>query len=51
MQLIFGLWPLEPTLGAGALLRTWEWVFVLLKLVGAAYLVALGLRLALEKQA
>jgi threonine/homoserine/homoserine lactone efflux protein len=33
------------TLGLGAILRTSEWLFVGLKLVGAAYLVYLGLQL------
>jgi threonine/homoserine/homoserine lactone efflux protein len=33
------------TLGLGAILRTSEWLFVLLKLVGAVYLVYLGVQL------
>jgi threonine/homoserine/homoserine lactone efflux protein len=33
------------TLGLGAILRTSEWLFVLLKLVGAAYLMYLGVEL------
>jgi len=33
------------TLGLGALLRTSEWLFVVLKLVGAAYLVWLGVQM------
>ena len=33
------------TLGLGAILRTSEWLFVVLKLVGAAYLVYLGIQL------
>jgi threonine/homoserine/homoserine lactone efflux protein len=33
------------TLGLGAILRTSEWLFVLLKLVGASYLVYLGVQL------
>jgi threonine/homoserine/homoserine lactone efflux protein len=37
------------TLGLGAILRTSEWLFTLLKLVGAAYLVYLGLQLLRTK--
>ena len=37
------------TLGLGAILRTSEWVFVALKLVGAAYLVYLGVQLLRTK--
>jgi len=33
------------TLGLGALLRTSEWLFVVLKLAGAAYLVWLGIQM------
>ena len=33
------------TVGLGAILRTSEWLFVVLKLVGAAYLVYLGIQL------
>jgi threonine/homoserine/homoserine lactone efflux protein len=39
------------TLGLGALLRTSEWAFLLLKLVGAAYLLYLGVGLLLTKRA
>jgi threonine/homoserine/homoserine lactone efflux protein len=38
------------TLGLGAILRTSEWLFVALKLVGAAYLLYLGLGLLRTKQ-
>jgi len=38
------------TLGLGALLRTSEWLFVVLKLVGAAYLVYLGVQLLRTRQ-
>jgi threonine/homoserine/homoserine lactone efflux protein len=37
------------TLGLGALLRTSEWLFVALKLVGAAYLIYLGIGLLRTK--
>ncbi len=37
------------TLGLGAILRTSEWLFVALKLVGAAYLLYLGISLLLAK--
>lgn len=39
------------TLGLGALLRTSEWLFTALKLVGAAYLVYIGVKLLLTRQA
>jgi threonine/homoserine/homoserine lactone efflux protein len=39
------------TLGLGAILRTSEWMFVVLKIVGAAYLVYLGVRLVLTRSA
>lgn len=39
------------TLGLGAVLRTSEWLFLALKLVGAAYLVYLGIGLLLTKRA
>jgi threonine/homoserine/homoserine lactone efflux protein len=38
------------TLGLGALLRTSEWLFLVLKLVGAAYLVCLGVQLLRTRQ-
>lgn len=38
------------TLGLGAILRTSEWLFVLLKLVGASYLVYLGFQLLRSKR-
>src|SRR5215207_9945548 len=38
------------TLGLGAILRTSEWLFVALKLVGAAYLIYLGIGLLRTKQ-
>ncbi len=37
------------TLGLGAVLRTSEWLFVALKLVGAAYLIYLGVQLLRSK--
>ena len=39
------------TAGLGALLRTSEWLFTAIKLVGAAYLLALGAQLLLTKSA
>lgn len=39
------------TLGLGAILRTSEWLFVALKLVGAAYLLYLGIGMLLTKRA
>jgi threonine/homoserine/homoserine lactone efflux protein len=39
------------TLGLGAILRTSEWLFVALKLAGAAYLVYLGIELLRTKGA
>ncbi len=39
------------TLGLGAILRTSEWAFVALKLVGAAYLVWLGIKLLRTRDA
>jgi len=38
------------TLGLGAILRTSEWLFFLLKLIGAAYLVYLGISLLRTKR-
>lgn len=38
------------TLGLGAVLRTSEWLFITLKLVGAAYLLYLGIGLLLTKR-
>jgi threonine/homoserine/homoserine lactone efflux protein len=38
------------TLGLGAILRTSQWLFVALKLVGAAYLVYLGIQLLRSRQ-
>jgi threonine/homoserine/homoserine lactone efflux protein len=38
------------TLGLGAVLRTSEWLFIALKLVGAAYLIHLGIGLLRTKQ-
>ncbi len=39
------------TLGLGALLRTSEWLFTVLKLVGAAYLLYIGVKLLLTRAA
>ena len=39
------------TLGLGAILRTSAWAFLVLKLVGAAYLVYLGIKLLRTRQA
>jgi threonine/homoserine/homoserine lactone efflux protein len=39
------------TLGLGALLRTSEWLFTAMKLVGAAYLLYLGVQLVLTRAA
>lgn len=39
------------TLGLGAILRTSEWLFVALKLVGAAYLLYLGIGMLLTRRA
>ncbi len=39
------------TLGLGAILRTSEWLFVALKLVGAAYLIYLGVQLLRTRDA
>src|SRR5947208_2935603 len=39
------------TLGLGAILRTSEWLFLVLKVVGAAYLLYLGIGLLLTKRA
>jgi threonine/homoserine/homoserine lactone efflux protein len=39
------------TLGLGAILRTSEWLFVALKLVGAGYLLYLGITMLLTKRA
>jgi len=39
------------TLGLGALLRASEWLFTVLKLVGAAYLLYLGIRLLMTRDA
>jgi len=37
------------TLGLGALLRTSEWLFTALKLIGAAYLLYLGVQLLITR--
>ena len=39
------------TLGLGAILRTSEWLFIALKLVGAAYLIYLGIQLLRTRRA
>ena len=38
------------TLGLGAILRASEWLFLALKLIGAAYLVYLGIQLLRSRQ-
>jgi threonine/homoserine/homoserine lactone efflux protein len=38
------------TLGLGAILETSTWLFVVLKFVGAAYLIYIGMRLMLTKR-